>query len=91
MNQVLGVCGLPAGFRHFTAHSLLARILNLMNRSIFLIFHFFGQRQTADTVSIDTGARLCHNQKPVNPNYTAQIQSVPRSKHTPSLFENTVG
>jgi hypothetical protein len=48
-----------AGFHHVTTRSRLARVLKLMNRLYLSFSNFvFGPPQTADTESVDTGARL---------------------------------
>jgi hypothetical protein len=47
-----------SGFHSVTARSRLVRILKLMNRLFLYFSNFFGPRQTADTESVDTGARL---------------------------------
>jgi hypothetical protein len=47
-----------AGFHHVTALSRLARVLKLMKLLFFYFPTFFGLWQTADTESVDTGARL---------------------------------
>jgi hypothetical protein len=55
-----------AVFHHGTARSCLARVLKLMNCNFFN-FHFYSDRskpqtiETADTESVDTGARMYLN------------------------------
>jgi hypothetical protein len=53
-----------AGFHHVTSRSRLAGVLKLMNRLFLQFSNFFSGRgkpritETADTESVDTGARL---------------------------------
>jgi hypothetical protein len=47
-----------AGFHHGTVRSRLTRVLKLINRLFLKFSNFFGSRLTADTESVDTGARL---------------------------------